>query len=126
MSSATQRRDAACDVAVVGFGPTGAVLAALLGQAGLTVWVGDKSRALYDKPRAIAMDHEILRVLQQLGVVEAVLPHVEPFTPSAYYGVDGRLIKRLTMVEPPYPLGWNALSIARARPPRSARSARAR
>jgi 3-(3-hydroxy-phenyl)propionate hydroxylase len=92
------------DVAVVGFGPTGAVMAALLGLSGLKVWVGDRAREVYDKPRAIALDHEILRVFQQIGVIDEVMPHVEPFTPSAYHGVDGRLIKRLTMVEPPYPL----------------------
>ena len=34
-------------------------------------------------PRAIALDHEIMRVFQQLGVVDAIEPYVEPFTPSA-------------------------------------------
>ena len=93
------------DVAVVGFGPSGAVAAALLGQAGLSVHVVDRQREVYDKPRAIALDHEIMRVFQQLGLVEALAPHVEPFTPSEYFGVDGQLIRRMTMVEPPYPLG---------------------
>lgn len=92
------------DVAVVGLGPAGAIAAALLGTAGLKVWVCDRSHEVYDKPRAIAMDHEILRVLQQLDLVDEIAAHVEAFTPSEYYGVDGQLIKRLTMVEEPYPL----------------------
>lgn len=93
------------DVAIVGCGPTGAVAAALLGQAGLTVHVLDRQREVYDKPRAIALDHEVMRVFQQLDLVEALAPHVEPFTPSEYFGVDGQLIRRMTMVAPPYPLG---------------------
>jgi 3-(3-hydroxy-phenyl)propionate hydroxylase len=94
------------DVAVVGFGPSGAVAASLLGQAGLKTYVCDKSTAVYDKPRAIALDHEIMRVFQQIGVADLVKPHVEPFTPSEYFGVDGRLIRRMTMVAPPFPLGY--------------------
>ncbi|SEA67428.1 bifunctional 3-(3-hydroxy-phenyl)propionate/3-hydroxycinnamic acid hydroxylase MhpA [Paraburkholderia sartisoli] len=99
------------DVAIVGFGPSGAVAAALLAQHGLKVWVGDQAHDIYDKPRAIALDHEILRVFQQLGVIDEVLPYVEPFTPSEYYGVDGQLIKRLAMVEPPYPLGYTPSNV---------------
>jgi 3-(3-hydroxy-phenyl)propionate hydroxylase len=94
------------DVAIIGFGPSGAVAAALLGQAGLSVYVCDRLEDVYDKPRAIALDHEIMRVFQQIGVVQAIEPWVEPFTPSEYYGVDGQLIRRMTMVEPPYPLGY--------------------
>jgi 3-(3-hydroxy-phenyl)propionate hydroxylase len=93
------------DVAIVGFGPSGAVAAGLLGQAGLSVCVVDRQRDIYDKPRAIALDHEIMRVFQQLGIAAAVAPHVEAFTPSEYFGVDGQLIRRMTMVEPPYPQG---------------------
>ena len=94
------------DVAVVGFGPTGAVAAGLLGGHGLRTFVCDRSREVYEKPRAIALDHEILRVFQQLGIADSVLQHAEPFTPSEFYGVDGQLIKRFTTVEPPYPLGY--------------------
>ncbi|MEJ8851443.1 bifunctional 3-(3-hydroxy-phenyl)propionate/3-hydroxycinnamic acid hydroxylase [Variovorax rhizosphaerae] len=105
------QRDVVFDVAVVGFGPSGAVAAGLLAGMGLRVWVCDRSREVYDKPRAVAIDHEILRVFQQLGVVDAVMPFVEPFTPSEYFGVDGQLIKRLTMVEPPYPLGYTPSNV---------------
>src|SRR6478735_5387819 len=110
MASSVQR-GVDFDVAVVGFGPSGAVAAGLLAGMGLRVWVCDRSREVYDKPRAIAVDHEILRVFQQLGVMDAVAPHLEPFTPSEYFGVDGQLIKRLTMVAPPYPLGYTPSNV---------------
>ena len=93
------------DVAIVGCGPSGAVAADLLGQRGLRVWIGDSTRDIYDKPRAFAMDHEILRVLQQLGVDGAMQAHMEPFTDSEFYGVDGQLIKCMSTIAPPYPLG---------------------
>ncbi|APW39678.1 FAD-binding monooxygenase [Rhodoferax koreense] len=109
MVSSTER--GLYDVAVVGFGPSGAVAAGLLSGMGLTVYVCDRLKDVYDKPRAIAIDHEVLRVFQQLGVVDAVAGYVEPFTPSEYYGVDGQLIKRLTMVEPPYPLGYTPSNV---------------
>lgn len=94
------------DVAIVGYGPSGAVAAAWLGRAGHRVFVCDRSTEVYPKPRAIALDHEIMRVFQQLGMADAIAPHTEPFTDSCFYGVDGRLIRRMTMVEPPYPQGW--------------------
>ena len=94
------------DVAIVGCGPAGVVLAALLGQAGVRVHICDRLPDVYAIPRAISLDHEVMRVFQQIGVVEAVLPHVEPFTNSEFFGVDGQLIRRMTMVEPPYPQGY--------------------
>jgi 3-(3-hydroxy-phenyl)propionate hydroxylase len=104
------------DVAIIGFGPTGAVAAALLGQAGLRVHVCDRLHGVYEFPRALAMDHEVMRVLQQLGAVQSVAPHVEPFTPSEYRGVDGQLIRRMTMVARPYPQGYTP-SLVFAQPP---------
>jgi 3-(3-hydroxy-phenyl)propionate hydroxylase len=94
------------DVVVVGFGPSGALAAGLLGQAGLRTLVIDRTREVYDKPRAIAIDHEILRVLQNLGVADKVLPHVAPFPASEHFGAQGQLIRRIDMVPPPYPLGY--------------------
>ncbi len=94
------------DVAVIGFGPAGATCAGLLGKLGVRTLAIDRATTVYDKPRAFALDHEIMRVFQNLGIVEAVLPYTAPFTPSEYYGVEGQLIKRLGAVPPPYPLGW--------------------
>jgi 3-(3-hydroxy-phenyl)propionate hydroxylase len=99
-------RAKAFDVAIVGFGPVGAVAACLLGQAGFKTVVIDKSEAIYDKPRAVALDHEIARVLQGLGLADAIAPHVEPFTDSEYYGIGRRLIKRLAMLPEPHPQAW--------------------
>jgi 3-(3-hydroxy-phenyl)propionate hydroxylase len=109
-------REETFDVAIVGFGPSGAVAAALLGQAGHKVFVCDQSSEVYALPRAIALDHEILRVFQKLGLMAAIEPHIEPFTDSCYYGVDGRLIRRMTMIAPPYPLGWTP-SVVFSQPP---------
>lgn len=94
------------EVAIVGFGPVGAVAACLLGQAGIRTLVIDRSETIYDKPRAVALDHEIARVLQGIGLAGALADCAEPFTDSVYFGADGRVIKRLTMLPEPHPQGW--------------------
>jgi 3-(3-hydroxy-phenyl)propionate hydroxylase len=98
--------DESYDVAIIGYGPAGVVAAALLGQAGLRVHVCDRLAGVHEIPRALSLDHEVMRLFQQLGVAEAVAPFVEPFTPSEFFGADGRLIRRMTMVDPPYPQAW--------------------
>jgi 3-(3-hydroxy-phenyl)propionate hydroxylase len=91
---------------IVGFGPTGAVASALLGQYGLSVLVCDSQTEVYDKPRAIALDHEIMRVFQQIGILEDIAPFIEPFTDSHFFGAQGQLIKIMSTVPPPYPQGF--------------------
>ena len=94
------------DVAVVGLGPTGATCAALLGSFGVRTLAIEREPEVYDKPRAFALDHEVMRVFEDLGIADAVAPHTAPFTPSEYYGADGQLIKRLGALPPPWPLDW--------------------
>ena len=93
-------------VAVIGFGPSGAVMANLLGQAGISTLVIDKSTEIFPKPRALALDHEIMRLFDNLGVADQVLPYTEPFTASEHFGAEGQLIRRIDMVPPPYPMGY--------------------
>jgi len=104
------------DVAIVGFGPTGAIAAGLLGEKGIRTFVCDKLHHVYDKPRAIALDHEISRVFQQMGVGKKIKPFLEPFTDSVYYGVDGQIIKRMSTVAAPYPLSHTP-SVVFTQPP---------
>jgi len=62
------------DVAIVGYGPTGMTLAALLAQSGHSVAVLERYEGLYNLPRAACFDDEIMRTFQKLGVAEQVLP----------------------------------------------------
>jgi len=104
------------DVAIVGFGPTGAIAAGLLGKKGIRTFVCDKLHDVYDKPRAIALDHEISRVFQHMGIGQKIKPFLEPFTDSVYYGVDGQVIKRMSTVSAPYPLSHTP-SVVFTQPP---------
>lgn len=58
------------DVAIAGLGPTGAVLAALLADMGCKVLVLDREAGIYDLPRAVHFDDEIMRILQWIGVAD--------------------------------------------------------
>ncbi len=68
-----------CDVVIVGLGPTGAVLANLLGQYGLTVIGLEREEDLYYAPRAVHFDDEIMRVFQAIGLSDAISVSSEPF-----------------------------------------------
>jgi 3-(3-hydroxy-phenyl)propionate hydroxylase len=94
------------DVAVVGYGPVGAVAANLLGQRGIRAAVLDRTDQLFPLPRAIAFDHEVMRVFQNIGVAARITDYIRPYPPSEYRGVDGRAIARFDAIPPPYPLGW--------------------
>ncbi len=60
------------DVAIVGCGPVGALLANLLGQAGVSVVVIEREAAIYPLPRAIHFDGEVMRIFQSAGLCDAV------------------------------------------------------
>jgi len=104
------------DVAIVGFGPSGAVAAGLLGARGIRTFVCDRTHDVYDKPRAIALDHEITRLFQNMGVAQQIKPYLEPFTDSVFYGVDGQVIKRMSTVAEPFPLAHTP-SVVFTQPP---------
>ncbi len=66
------------DVAIVGYGPVGEMLAVLLGQRGWSVGVFEKQPAAYPLPRAVHFDHEIGRILQAAGVAGGLAALTEP------------------------------------------------
>lgn len=62
------------DVAIIGYGPIGAIAANLLGKYGISTAVIERNQTLYELPRAIVLDDEILRIFQQVGLIEEILP----------------------------------------------------
>ena len=59
------------DVAILGYGPTGATLGNLLAAQGVSVLVIDREEVMYHLPRAVHFDDEVMRVLQTLGIADA-------------------------------------------------------
>lgn len=81
------------DVLVIGFGPAGAALCALLGRYGVTSLAVDKVAEVMLAPRAIALDNEALRILQMAGLNEGAfewlaIPEVRMHCP--YLGQFGQ------------------------------------
>ena len=70
------------DVAVVGYGPVGMVVAALLGRRGHSVAVFERYPGLYNLPRAGVLDDETMRTFAALGIAEQLLPDIK--TPRRY------------------------------------------
>jgi 3-(3-hydroxy-phenyl)propionate hydroxylase len=74
------------DVLLVGLGPVGAALANLLGRYGARVLAIDRATEVFAKPRAIVLDNEALRILQQAGLHEddfakVAIPQVKYHSP---------------------------------------------
>ncbi len=82
----TPREVLRTDVLVVGLGPVGAAMANMLVRQGVRVLAIDKALEPFDKPRAIALDNEALRILQSLGVRDGdfstlAIPQVQYHSP---------------------------------------------
>jgi 2-polyprenyl-6-methoxyphenol hydroxylase-like FAD-dependent oxidoreductase len=66
------------DVVIVGAGPVGMFTALQLAQRGLTVDLYERWDTFYPLPRACGVDHENIRQLQGLGLMEELAPFLEP------------------------------------------------
>lgn len=60
------------DVVVIGYGPVGQIMAALLGKQGHRVGVFERWPDLYGRARAGHFDHEIMRIFQSVGAADAI------------------------------------------------------
>ena len=77
------------DVAVIGYGPTGATAANLLGQMGLNVLVVERDPDVYSRARAISTDEEVMRVWQSIGVSERLQRDMLPDRPLTFVDAKG-------------------------------------
>lgn len=84
------------DLAVVGYGPTGQMLAILLGEMGYHVAAFERWSEIYPLPRAVHYDDEIARVFQLAGIsdeVRGITQRVPDF--YEWHNKDGEVLLRI-------------------------------
>jgi len=81
--------DSIYDVAVIGYGPTGATAANLLGQLGLSVVVIERDPDVYGRARAISTDEEVMRIWQSVGLADRLQQDMLPDRPLAWVDAKG-------------------------------------
>ncbi|HEV7720130.1 MAG TPA: bifunctional 3-(3-hydroxy-phenyl)propionate/3-hydroxycinnamic acid hydroxylase [Iamia sp.] len=82
------------DVAIVGAGPVGLVLAILLGQRGRSVVVLEQWPEPYPLPRAVHFDHEVGRIIQACGIGDEVRAVSEPAEVYEWRNGEGTTLLR--------------------------------
>ncbi|TML99562.1 MAG: bifunctional 3-(3-hydroxy-phenyl)propionate/3-hydroxycinnamic acid hydroxylase [Actinobacteria bacterium] len=93
------------DVIVVGYGPVGQTVAALLARQGHRVAAYERFAEVYGLPRAIHFDDEIMRVWQALGIVDDIAGDLMPVDSYTWFGADGEQILAISSPSPG-PAGW--------------------
>ena len=96
------------DVAIVGYGPTGATLANLLALAGLSVVVLERETAAYHLPRAVHFDDEVMRILQTIGVADDMASNTHINPGMRFVDAAGKLLIDWPRPAEPGPQGWHA------------------
>ena len=60
------------DVVIIGLGPTGGTLANLLAMNNLSILVLEKEAGIYNLPRAVHFDDEVMRVFNTIGITKSL------------------------------------------------------
>ncbi len=95
------------DVAIIGCGPVGALAANLLGKYGLSTLVVEKEANPFPLPRAVHLDHEMMRLFQSVDVIEQVLDDMRDTQGHLHVGADHGVIRYMGTVGKPRPFGWS-------------------
>jgi len=95
------------DVVLIGYGPVGVLLANMLGRDGHSVLALDRMQDIYDKPRAINIDHEVMRALQSVGLADEIESRTISHPGTDFVGMNERVIKVFEPPVKPYPLHWS-------------------
>ena len=94
------------DVVVVGQGPTGAALAAFLGELGVRTIALERDGEVRRVPRARMVDGEIMRVFQTFGLADRLEERFLPAPEFRYESAAGELLALLELNSGPRPNLW--------------------
>lgn len=80
------------DVAIVGAGPVGVIAADLCGAYGLSAVAFDREADVYNLPRAAALYDDVQRILDNAGLLDAVLPNTDVMAGAEFVDAAGQRI----------------------------------
>lgn len=83
------------EVIICGLGPVGQLLALLLGDLGVRTLAIDRATEPYPLPRAAVIDDEVLRIMQSVGLDEAVLADAQIQPRASIVTAAGRAVEVL-------------------------------
>lgn len=95
------------DVAIIGGGPIGTLLANLLGRRGHSVTVLEKQAQPYPLPRAIHFDGEAMRCFQATGLAQQILPHTHVGKGMLFKDATGKTLIDWSRDQEIGPMGWH-------------------
>ena len=83
------------DVIIIGAGPTGLLLANLLGVMGVNTIIVERNESTVTEPRAVSIDDESMRSLQSAGLANEVQKIITRGYGSIYKGPNGKMFSEV-------------------------------
>lgn len=99
-----QLQGEAVDVAIAGLGPTGLMLAHLLGRRGWNVLVLEREPQFYGNARAVYTDDECMRIFQSAGIADELEADMLLDTTAQWVFKNGSVLGQFVSTKRPY--GW--------------------
>lgn len=94
-------------IAIVGYGPIGALLGNLLGARGISCVVLEKQENPYPLPRAVHFDGEAMRVFQSVGLADEILQDTLVGKGMRFQDGAGKVLIDWPRSQKIGPLGWH-------------------
>lgn len=107
----TRHKTEECDVLIVGAGPTGLTLALLLAQRKVKVIIAERAKEPYALPRAAHIDHQIVRVFQELGIADEIVATCRHSARYDFLTADGQVLLRLDGADKIAAGGWQSANM---------------
>lgn len=104
-------RDFDCDLLIIGGGPTGVTLGLLAAQNGLHVIICEREADIYPLPRAVHIDHEVMRIFQGVGVADAIMATSRQTSHYDFLTADRQILLRFEGSDRIGAGGWPAANM---------------
>ncbi|MDZ7906553.1 MAG: FAD-dependent monooxygenase [Cypionkella sp.] len=94
------------DVIIVGAGPVGVFTATALAGKGHSVRVIERDTAPFSLPRAVHIDHEMMRLFADIGLADDLLAMMRAGDGHLHIGADQGMIRLMSAAGRPRPFGY--------------------